>query len=88
MKNWIETLKIIGTKVTAISFIVLILIGNVWLIKRFTGESFPQWSQDVFALGLVMAAVGFLLLVPGWLKPRESLEQNDINSESDKSKDS
>jgi hypothetical protein len=39
-----ESLFQLGRRVTALSFIGLILIGNVWVIYKFTGESAPAWS--------------------------------------------
>ncbi len=63
----IQALTMAGKKITALAFILLILVANFWLIKRFTGEPLASWSQDLFYLGVCGAGLGFLLMVPGWL---------------------
>ena len=81
-KNTILILTMAGKKVTAVSFILLILIANFWLIKRFTGEAVASWSQDLFYLGVCGAGFGFLLMVPGLIYPPVITDDSSENSES------
>lgn len=77
-------LKNIGKKIAAISFIVLILIGNLWLIYRFTGGLFPEWSMVVFGCAVAFAFAGGLLMIPEAIWPSEINEENSENFEKDK----
>lgn len=45
-------------RVTAIAFIVLIILGNIWLIGMFTGEPAPAWTASGFLFAIALAAVG------------------------------
>jgi purine-cytosine permease-like protein len=84
-ENLMVRLTTAGRKLTAIAFILLILIANFWLIKRFTGEANPQWTEWIFFLGASAALVGFLLMVPGWLNPQLTNDNSGDDLESDKS---
>ena len=80
----IQALTVAGKKVTACSFILLILIANFWVIKRFTGEPVASWSQDLFYFGVFGAALGFLLMVPGWIYPTVIADDSPENPENAK----
>ena len=45
-------------RITAIAFIVLIILGNIWLIGMFTGEPAPAWTASGFLFAIALAAVG------------------------------
>jgi hypothetical protein len=77
LKQW-------GKKIAAVAFIVLILVGNVWLIYRFTGGIFPQWSVLLFGLAIAVAFTGGLLMVPELIWPTEITEESQENLENDK----
>jgi hypothetical protein len=77
-------LQIFGKKLTAVAFIFLILIGNIWVIYRFTGETLPPWTTDFFAGGVFFVFVGFLLMVPGWINPSGLIAENPEDSGNDK----
>ena len=38
----------LGRRVVALSFIGLILVGNFWLVQKFTGEVTSEWSASLF----------------------------------------
>jgi hypothetical protein len=58
-----------GRKVTAASFILLIVIANIWFIYRLTGEAVPSWTSFLFFSGALGVLLGFLCMLPGWLNP-------------------
>ncbi len=62
--EWNESLFAWGRRCTAVGFIILILLGNLWASLRLTGAQIPAWLFDggVGAVGLV-ALGGFMLLV-------------------------
>ena len=66
---------------TALAFIVMLLVANFWFIRRFTGESFPEWTHYLFFGGVFFVAVGFFLMVPGWLNPSKIQIESDKDSE-------
>jgi tellurite resistance protein TehA-like permease len=74
-----------GKKIAAIAFIVLILVGNVWLIYRFTGDLFPQWSIVLFASAVVAAFIGGLLMIPELIWPSEITDEKQDGLKKDKS---
>lgn len=45
------------TKLIAIGFILLILMGNFWVVFLITGQAIPEWLQSGF-----MANIGFLVI--------------------------
>jgi hypothetical protein len=59
----------LGRRVAALSFVGLILIGNFWLIQKFTGEVTSGWSASLFYFLSLLVAIGALLMVPYWVKP-------------------
>jgi hypothetical protein len=69
----------LGRRVTALSFIGLILIGNLWLIKKFTGEVASDWSASLFYFFSLMVAIGALLMVPYWVKPSKDSEESGVD---------
>jgi hypothetical protein len=77
-------LKIYGKKVTATAFIVLILLGNVWLVCRVVGQDIPVWTTYTGYLAVVLAFLGGLLMVPDVISPTETTTEIDTNSENDK----
>jgi hypothetical protein len=77
-------LKNFGKKIAAVAFIVLILIGNLWLIYRFTGGTFPQWSVMVFGAAVAAAFAGGVLMIPAAIWPPEIKDETDDISDNDK----
>jgi hypothetical protein len=67
---------IIGRKTTAASFILLIGVANYWLIQRFTGHESSEWSLQLFILGAIAAGLGFLMMVPEWVKPSKLMQES------------
>ena len=86
-KSPVQALTVAGRKVTALSFILLILIANFWLIKRFTGEPVASWSQDFFYIGVCGAGLGFLLMLPGWIYPPVINDDSSEKTETPKQDD-
>lgn len=82
---WTFKLKTWGKKLTALSFILLILIGNLWVIYRFTGESLPQWTIEVFFVGVAIVFMGFLMMVPDLFNPAENTSESTEDSKKDNS---
>lgn len=72
---------------TAVSFIVLIVIANVWFIYRLTGETMPVWTAFLFLPGIMGVLVGFFMMLPGWLNPsklhREEAQDVDYDKNAD-----
>lgn len=64
-----------GRKVTAVGFILMILIGNFWIIEEIMGKKPPIWMQNIGFLGLFLVVLGgFMLLfqfIKEWLNARE-----------------
>lgn len=83
-ESWLIKFHSFGKKLTAIAFIFLILIGNVWVSYRFTGKPLPGWTVLTFQLGLVLALLGFILMVPSWVNPPEVEDEVSQNSQNDK----
>jgi hypothetical protein len=54
-------------RVTAIAFIVLIILGNIWLIGMFTGEQAPAWTATGFLYAIALAAIGGVGMLIGRL---------------------
>jgi hypothetical protein len=69
----------LGRRVAALAFIGLILIGNLWLIHRFTGEVSPRWSTTLFYFLSGLAGLGALMMVPHWIKPSKVSGQTNLD---------
>ena len=80
-ESWTAKFTVVGRKVAAIGFIVLILNANFWLIKRFVGEDTPQWATWIFLLGAAGAFGGFILMLPGLLNRPKIHDSTSDNSE-------
>jgi hypothetical protein len=52
-----------GRKLSALSFIALILIGNFWLVIRIVGDQPAAWMEVAFILGTTGALCGAALLM-------------------------
>jgi len=77
--GFVQSLYIGGRKLTALSFIVMILVANFWFILRFTGGVFPDWSKYLFFGCVFFVAVGFFMMLPNWLNPlKTQIESDDI----------
>ncbi len=55
-------------KIVALSFIGLVILGNIWLMSMFTGKETPSWTAYAFFVCLSTCFIGFLGLIPGWIK--------------------
>lgn len=63
-KNTIHILRLLPTKLMAIGFIVLILLGNYWLIFIYSFQSTPKWLWDVFILcSIWIIGCGFGIII-------------------------
>ena len=63
-------------RLTALSFIVLIVIGNLWLLEGLLGKSPPRWLQLGFLLGCGGVLVGGVGLgFVAWRLHRQRLEE-------------
>jgi hypothetical protein len=69
----------LGRRVVALSFIGLILVGNFWLVQKFTGEVTSEWSASLFYVLSLMVALGALLMVPYWIKPPKDSGESGTN---------
>jgi hypothetical protein len=85
-KNSTQFLFVAGRKVTAISFILLILIANVWFIYRLTGETMPEWTSFLFFPGVLGVLLGFFMMAPGWLNPSKLHQEQAEDAEYDKNR--
>lgn len=65
-------------RITAIAFIVLIILGNIWLVGMFTGGEAPAWTANGFLYAIALAAAGGV----GMLVSRLTTSQDDPPSES------
>lgn len=79
-----ERAFILGKKITALSFVVIILMLNVWMIRQVVGIPRPQWSQDIFYIGVACAFLGGFMMLPQLLLPKEKIEESEQSSEHDK----
>ncbi|RYZ60453.1 MAG: hypothetical protein EOP07_00730 [Proteobacteria bacterium] len=75
--------KSIWTKLIAASFIVMIVLGNIWLVMRFSTETPPLWLQTCFVISIGAsfvfgAALGAERLLIKLLKADE--DSNDDNA--------
>lgn len=73
------------TKLVAIGFIYLIIIGNIWFGLSITTKVTPVWLQSLFGIGVLwVVATGFLLVAYGgyaWFTG--ALEEGDDDSSGD-----
>ena len=49
-------------RISALGFIVLILMGNLWLVGAILGEQSNSWILSGFALGVALVFVGAITL--------------------------
>jgi hypothetical protein len=82
--SFVQALYVRGRKLTALSFIVMILVANFWFILRFTGGAFPNWSQYLFFGSVFFVAVGFFMMLPNWINPLKTQIESDDDGESTK----
>lgn len=52
----------IGRKITALGFIIVILMGNFWLVEYFFLQKVHQLIEISFFVGMVMAVLGGLVM--------------------------
>jgi hypothetical protein len=57
---------ILGKRIIALAFILFVILGNIWLISLFTGQSPPFWTAHAFISGLVVLLVGSLIGAYGY----------------------
>jgi hypothetical protein len=50
-------------KAVAVSFIALIILGNIWLMSMFTGKAPPAWTALAFFLVSGIAIIGCTYLL-------------------------
>jgi len=62
-------------KLTALAFIALILLGNIWLLAMFTGGAPPGWTAYGFFVCIGVVAIGALGMLVGYFLG-SSLEQD------------
>ncbi len=53
-----ELRRSLPTRLVAIAFIAMILLGNYWLVERLLGQPAPGWLSASFALAILTAGVG------------------------------
>jgi hypothetical protein len=70
----------LGRKISALSFIGLIVFGNIWVIYAFTGKSSPEWLFGGFVAMALTALSGGVLLIADWLSCRISLNKSSENT--------
>ena len=58
----LDVLYVLARKLSAISFIALILIGHFWLLQTLLGQTPGLWMQWSFIGGVVGALVGGIIL--------------------------
>jgi hypothetical protein len=58
-----STLHLLARKISAISFILLILIGHFWALMIFLGQAPSAWVQPAFLIGTLGALSGGLLML-------------------------
>jgi hypothetical protein len=80
-QSFIAKIFLIGRRVTALAFIVMLLVANFWFIFRFTGEAFPEWTHNLFFTCVFFVAVGFFMMLPGWLNPSKIRIESHEDSE-------
>lgn len=80
-ESFISRLFVLGRKITASAFVVMLLVANFWFIRRFTGEPFPEWTHYLFVTCVFFVAMGFFLMIPGWLNPSKIQIESDKDSE-------
>lgn len=73
--------KSLPTRVAALGFIFMILLGNYWMVLVITNQPFPQWLMDLFLVNaflILMSAVGVV-----YVSVRSQLEgpQDEGNDE-------
>lgn len=83
-QNSTQGLFLAGRKVTAVSFIILILIANVWFIYRLTGETLPEWTSFLFFPGVLGVLLGFFMMLPGWLNPSKLQREEAQDADDEK----
>lgn len=50
-------------KIVAVGFIIMILLGNLWLVGALLGAQASPWVVTGFALGVVVVFVGAVTLI-------------------------
>jgi len=67
-----------ASKVVAISFIALILLGNYWVVLALTGSPLPGWLYDAGVLSTAgVLAGGIGLLVTAIINPGHTMPGDD-----------
>ena len=61
----------LAAKITALSFIVMILLANFWLIYVITDTPGPEWIKVGFAFSMLGAFIGGFWLLVLQLKVKE-----------------
>ena len=56
-----------GRRVVALGFIVLILLGNLWFVQKFLGQSVGDRFFIAWYISVFMVIVGGLILLAGRL---------------------
>lgn len=57
-QNWRSS---VWSKLSALGFIILVILGNIWFIEGLTGREAPKWLQILFlanVLGLLISGLG------------------------------
>lgn len=57
----------VSKKVVALAFIVLVVLGNIWVMALFTHDDPPAWTATAFFGCIVVLALGAIGLGVGFL---------------------
>lgn len=59
-------IETVSKKIVALTFIALIVLGNIWLLSLFTGAPPPAWTASGFIVCLVVLVMGGLGMLAGY----------------------
>ena len=75
----------IFTRSTALAFIYLVIVGNIWFIMSFSVKTSPRWLQILFSIGVLwVISSGVAMLVHSWLlRPNADVLEEDCHDKID-----
>ncbi len=80
-QNWRSSF---WSKVSALGFIVLVILGNIWFVEGLTGRESPPWLQVLFIANvLVLLISGFGLGIHILLNIYRAKQIEDVGVEGD-----
>tara|TARA_B100001094_G_C17878958_1_gene645912 strand:- start:317 stop:568 length:252 start_codon:yes stop_codon:yes gene_type:complete len=74
-----ELRKSIWGRLSALAFIFLIIIGNIWFSYYIVGQEIPWWLIDSFYASAIVALVGLIGMIGKFLigNPTEESDDDD-----------